>query len=441
MARTGETVDGLRECQEAGLLGTDEPFSLVDAERVRLIRFLRSRGFDTALIARTDAKDGLLDRFVEHMFPAGRIPEYTLAEAVAEGALDAEFVRRFVEAAGLSDLGEAGGQEDLDAVRNVAVVREAGLPEEALLQLVRVYADSLRRVAEAEVRLFHFYVHERLRADGLVGSELREATETASNRLLGLVEPTVLDFHRLEWRSAMRDDLAMHVAQEAAGTKVADVPAQLQVSVLFADLASFTPLTEAMGDTVAAKVVDRFSTIVRSIVHSWQGRVVKQIGDAFMLVFPDPGCAVECALEIEARVASEAQFPAVRIGAHWGDVLYREGDYVGATVNMASRVAAAAQAHELLITAAMREEIEALPGADFVALGKRALKGVVEEVDLYRVRRSRPGPRHRLVDPVCGMELQPEEVTARLDIGGGTRVFCSAGCLQRFVAAPDRYGS
>ncbi len=155
-ARTGETVDGLRECQEAGLLGADEPFSLVDAERVRLIRFLRSRGFDTALIARTDAKDGLLDRFVEHMFPAGRIPEYTLAEAVAEGALDAEFVRRFVEAAGLSDLGEAGGQEDLDAVRNVAVVREAGLPEEALLQLVRVYADSMRRVAEAEVRLFHF---------------------------------------------------------------------------------------------------------------------------------------------------------------------------------------------------------------------------------------------------------------------------------------------
>ncbi len=65
----------------------------------------------------------------------------------------------------------------------------------------------------------------------------------------------------------------------------------------------------------------------------------------------------------------------------------------------------------------------------------------LEEVDLYRVRRSRPGPRHRLVDPVCGMELQPEEVTARLDIGVGTRVFCSAGCLQRFVAAPDRYGS
>ena len=440
-ARAGETVEGLRECQTVGLLGAREPFSSWDAERVRLIRFLRSRGFDLDVIARADASAGLLDRFVEHLFPAGRTPEYTLAEAVEEGGFDREFVQRFLEAAGLSDLADARGDEDLEAFRNLSVVLEAGLPEEALFQLVRVYADSLLRVAEAEVRLFHFYVHERLRAEGLTGPKLREVTDAASDRLLGLAEPTVLYFHRLGWRNAMRDDLALHVAQEAGASEVSEIPAQLPVGVLFADLARFTPLTEAMGDTAAAQVVDRFSTIVRATVNPWHGRVVKQIGDAFMLVFPEPRCAVECALEIEARAAVEPQFPAVRLGAHWGEVLYREGDYVGATVNVASRVAAAAQPHELLVTAAMRKRVEDLSGTEFIPLGKRALKGIAEDIELYAIRRPHTAPNDRLVDPVCGMELGPDEVAARLDVGDGTRVFCSTGCLQRFVAAPDRHAS
>jgi adenylate cyclase len=440
-ARAGETVEGVRECQTVGLLGAREPFSSWEAERVRLIRFLRSRGFSLDVIAHADANEALLDRFVEHLFPAGRMPEYTLSEAVEEGEFDRGFVQRFLEAASMSDLADARGEEDLEAVRNLSVVLDAGLAEDALFQLVRVYADSLLRVAEAEVRLFHFYVHERLRAEGLTGPKLREATDAASERLLGLAEPTVLYFHRLGWRNAMRDDLALHVAQETGPSEVSDIPAQLPVGVLFADLARFTPLTEAMGDTVAAQVVDRFSTIVRATVNPWHGRVVKQIGDAFMLVFPEPRCAVECGLEIEARTAVEPQFPAVRLGAHWGEVLYREGDYVGATVNVASRVAAAAQPHELLVTAAMREHVEDLPGTEFIPLGRRALKGIAEDIELYAIRRPHADPRDRLVDPVCGMELGPTEVAARLDVGDGTRVFCSTGCLQRFVAAPDRYPS
>jgi adenylate cyclase len=440
-ARSGETVEGVRECQAVGLVGADEPFSSTDAERVRLVRFLRSRGFSLDVIARADAKEGLLDCFVELLFPDGGVPEHTLAEAIGEGGFDLEFVQRFLEAAGLSDLADARDEQDLQVVRNLFVVLDAGLPEDALLQLVRVYADSLLRVAEAEVRLFHFYVYERLRAEELTGPKLREASEVASGRFLGLAEPTVLYFHRLGWRNAMLDHLALHVAQEAGVSAASDVPAQLPIGVVFADLASFTPLTESMGDVVAAQVVDRFSTIVRATVNPWHGRVVKQIGDAFMLVFPDPRCAMECALEIEARAADEPQFPAVRLGAHWGEVLYREGDYVGATVNIASRVAAAARPHELLVTAAMRKQVDDLPAAELVPLGKRALKGIADEIELFGVRRVQAAARDRVVDPVCGMELSPADVAARLDVGGEARAFCSAGCLQRFVATPERYTS
>jgi adenylate cyclase len=436
-ARTGASVESLRECQAVDLLRSGELFAPADVERVRLIRFLRSRGFELDVIARVDETEGLLARFIDLLFPDGGVPERTLDEAIRHAGLDADFARRFVEAAGLGDPAEAH-DEDLTAVRSLSVVLEAGVPEDALLQLVRVYADSLRRVAEAEVRLFHFYVDERLRSEGLTGPELREASEAASDRLLGLVEPAVRYFHRLGWMSAMRDNLALHLAQEVGVAEVSDVPAQLPVGVLFADLAGFTRLADAMGDAVAAHVIDRFSAIVRATVNPWHGRVVKQIGDAFMLVFSDPACTVQCGLEIEARAADEAQFPAVRLGAHWGEVLYREGDYVGTTVNVASRVAAAAGPHELLVTATMREQLGAMSAVEFVSLGARTLKGVSEDIDLHVARPTKAAPRDRVVDPVCGMQLWPAEVAASLDLGAETRAFCSAGCLQRFVNTRDR---
>jgi YHS domain-containing protein len=119
-----------------------------------------------------------------------------------------------------------------------------------------------------------------------------------------------------------------------------------------------------------------------------------------------------------------------------------EGDYVGVTVNVASRVAEAARPHELLVTVSMSTQLEGdVSGAELIPAGKRALKGIAEEVELYEVRRARLPARDRLVDPVCGMELGPADVAARVDVSDGIRVFCSEGCLQRFVATPDRYVS
>ena len=191
---------------------------------------------------------------------------------------------------------------------------------------------------------------------------------------------------------------------------------------------------------MAAEVLERFSRIVREAVTRQEGRVVKQLGDAFMLMFPEPRSAVTCALEIEDRTAAEPQFLAVRSGLHWGPVLYREGDYVGASVNVAARVAAEAQRHQVLVTAPVRREAAGLTDVDFVPLGTRRLKGLTDDVELFQVLwRAREGAEQRQIDPVCGMELGPGEVAARLSLEGRERVFCSQECLQRFVAAPERY--
>jgi adenylate cyclase len=438
--RSGETVERLEEWHSAGLIRTDGQPEPRDVERVRLIRFLVRRGFELDTIARAERnREGLLDAFIGLAFPSGGFPSSTLAEAAASTSLELSLLQRLWDAAGFDQDGPVG-HADVEMIGGLEVALAAGLPEAALVELVRVYADSLRRVAEAEVRLFHFHVHERLRAAGLPDDELRTAVDTASGQLQTLIEPAILYFHQKGWLSAIRDDLALHVAEEAGVADVTEIPGPLSVAIVFTDLARFTPLTEAMGDQVAAEVVDRFSNIVRTTVSKCYGRVVKQIGDAYMLVFFEPTSALTCALEIEERAAAASHFPAVRAGAHWGPVLYREGDYVGATVNLAARLEAEAGPHQLLVTTDLRDASERLAGVEFLEVGSRMLKGMTSPVQLLEATRSGTARRKKVVDVVCGMELTPSEVAVTLERHDETQAFCSNECLQRFVAAPERYG-
>src|SRR5439155_8968691 len=137
-----------------------------------------------------------------------------------------------------------------------------------------------------------------------------------------------------------------------------------------------------------------------------------QIGDEFMLVFPDGRSAANCGLAIQEAAAAEPRFPALRIGSHVGSVLFREGDYLGTAVNTAARVAASATRHQFLVTDAVRGQLDDAV-VEVVAVGPRALKGLSEEVELFELRR--PGPRRaREVDPVCGMELDEPSAEAQL---------------------------
>jgi class 3 adenylate cyclase/YHS domain-containing protein len=234
---------------------------------------------------------------------------------------------------------------------------------------------------------------------------------------------------------ASRENFALRFLDERSA------PGELVVGLVFVDLCSFTPIADAMGDHESADVLARFSALVREASARHDGHVVKQIGDAFMLSFVGPGAAVACALEIERRAASEPRFPALRAGINWGRVLYRDGDYVGANVNVAARVADEAGRHEILVTEAVRRTAGAVGGVEFRPIGHRRLKGVSEEVELFRAVAVDEAATARVVDPVCGMEIGASEAAARLALGDRELAFCSAQCLQRYVADPARYAA
>lgn len=435
--RLGIDERALATWQSLGLVQPDAEgrFDARCTERTRMVRFAVERGVAAEDIARLSEARGtdVLDDYID-LLRGARPPGRSVEDTAAVAGVGTELARRFRIAAGLSD--DEVFDDDLEMLRAAATAVSLGLPEEAVLQLVRVLGDSMARIADAETRLFHIYVHERLRAAGHSHAELVEVGRSLTDPLTALIEPAILYFHRRAWTHAMLDDMVVHLRDDLApaGGEVGAVP----LAVLFVDLASFTPLTEAMGDTEAARVLDRFSELVREAAGACRGRVLKQIGDEFMVVFPSSAAAVNCGLAIRRAAAREPQFPAVRIGAHSGTALYREADYFGATVNIAARVASEAGRGEFLVTDAVHLAAGELPDVRFDRLGARALKGVADPIGLVAAIDAGEGAA-RAVDPVCGMDVDNDRSAFRVAWDGRGVVFCSEQCRTRFLAEPARY--
>jgi len=438
---TGEPLDELQRWIDAGLLGANEA-DLAAANvvaQVRLVQLLRRRGFDVdAVIQAVRAQPELFARYRDQIAPASG-DLHTLDEAARVHGLDRSLVRRIWETSGFGDQGEIGTEEDMRALSAIAVATRAGIPPDALVQLMRVYADAFARVAEAETRLFHFHVHEQLRAAGASGADLIEGTDAALAQLQPLVEPALLYFHRKALARSVSEDIALHLAEDAGLLPPGDPTGQLTLAIAFVDLARFTSMTEAMGDLAAADVLDRFSELTRRAVMRAGGRVVKQIGDEFMLVFPDVSTAVTACLELRDAAERETSFLATRIGLHYGTVVCREGDYVGTTVNVAARLTGEAAAHQLLVSEAIVRGAATLAGVQFTPAGTRALKGIDHAVEVFEGRRRAATDAVRYVDPVCGMSVDPTSSPPTSAHDGRTLLFCSATCKEKFEADPDRY--
>ncbi len=437
---TGESIERLSAWQARGLIGEGDgdQFDQRDGARAEMIRDLLRRGIELDAIAKVfEQPDSEVRHFLERCAVDFSRPTYSVGQAAELTGLEIEQLRRLMEAMGIHGSGNVLDDEDIEMLRGSKIALDTGYREDGLLQLLRVWADTLDRAADATQRTTHFYMYDRMLAAGVSEAEADAAGET----LDPLVEPAILYFFRKGMARADREDTLLHLSEELGRHEHGDVPGQLQAAIVFVDLSSFSPLAEAMGDVAAAEVLQRFASLVRISAEQHRGRTVKQIGDGFMLVFPDARSAIACSLDIDTKSQEETQFPALRSGVHWGSVLYREGDYVGATVNLAARLVSVAEPHTVLVTSAVRQAAAGLAGLEFVRLGKRRLKGLATEEVLFEVRLEGATSAEKVLDPVCRMEIGPGEVAARLSLEGEERAFCSDDCLRKFVADPKRYSS
>lgn len=409
-----------------------EVFDQKDVERVRLVELALRRGFSLDDVERIKRESHLLDHYLQHLFPNG-VPDTQSAPEAAEAlGIDLSLLRRVWQAAGLSDQGETAYEDDVAMLSRLNTAIAARLPEEALLQAIRVFSDAMNRVAETEARLVHFYIHDPLRASQVSPEDSLSLVDASVNQLQPLVEPALLYLHSKGLARATREDLLMHLAEEVGLRPASSTPAQFDCSIVFLDLSSFTPLTAQHGDVLAAQILDRFAELVRNAAAAWEGRVVKQLGDGFMLSFSDPCLAVTFAMQIERETRTEEQFPGVRAGIHHGSVLFRDGDYVGTTVNIASRIASEAERRQVLVSHEVRKGASDMD-LTFVSIGKRTLKGIEHPLELFEARDNADAADEYVIDPVCGMQLRGDAVAARLAFEGADYGFCSEDCLKAFL--------
>ena len=129
---------------------------------------------------------------------------------------------------------------------------------------------------------------------------------------------------------------------------------RVQHTFVFTDLVGFTALTAVRGDHGAADVALAFFARVRELLGDHCAEEVKTIGDAVMLRCEQPALAIRLGLRIVRDLEENPDFPAVRVGMHTGPAVSREGDWYGATVNVAARLCAAAGGGEVLVSEATR---------------------------------------------------------------------------------------
>jgi class 3 adenylate cyclase len=223
-------------------------------------------------------------------------------------------------------------------------------------------------------------------------------------------------------------------------TGVEPAPVSTAATFLFADIAGFTALTEAHGDEEAATLAADFSEAVKAELPACDGAHVKSIGDALMLRIPDPGEAVLLGLRIVSDVMRDHGAPAVRVGLHHGPAVERDGDFFGATVNLAARVSAAAIGGEVLLTAHTAALAPSIQGVVYESRGRRELRNVREPVELVAAVRAGESTHTQLaIDPVCQMAVDPERAAGRLVYDGRTYFFCTLACAGDFAHRPERF--
>ncbi|MET0729915.1 MAG: adenylate/guanylate cyclase domain-containing protein, partial [Solirubrobacterales bacterium] len=318
------------------------------------------------------------------LIPGARDRPISRGEAAARTGLEEELIERVMTLLGTPTALEGTlNEQDVEAVEQMAAVLGAGFPLVALLQLVRVYAQSIRRIADAEVRLFHIYVHEPLIRQGVDALEMAEEMEDLARELLPLTSPLMEYVHQRYLRFYIEQDVVGHMEVDFGGMRQMG---RVTMAFCFVDLTGFTRFTEEEGDEEALDLVERFVETVEATLPA-EALIVKTIGDEVMIVSPDPITLTEWAVGFLTLFGER---PQPRVGIHFGRAVYRDGDYFGTEVNLTHRVVARALGGEVMVTAAVAEAIGDSAYLHFSPIGRVELKGFGRPVELFVVRARDP---------------------------------------------------
>lgn len=184
------------------------------------------------------------------------------------------------------------------------------------------------------------------------------------------------------------DDLATALETEKPDLRAHAAP-DGTVAILFSDIEDSTIITERLGDERWLEVLREHNTIFREQVERHDGYEVKSQGDGFMLAFPDPLNALDCAVAVQRAFAERERDESgeplrVRMGLHTGEVIAEEGDFFGKNVILAARIAGQATGGEILVSEELRRAAGEDNDCSFDQGRELELKGLAGSHRVYR---------------------------------------------------------
>jgi adenylate cyclase len=382
--RSGVPASTLKRWAGQGVIPVDgDRWTVTAAAQARVVARMRERGHSLGSLRRAVREGRLAFGFVEELFPS-IARTISLDEAARRSGLEPELIERLMALLGtpVSEQHELT-EQDIEAMAGLARVLEAGFPLVALLQLVRVYARALRSIAEAEVRLFHLYVHEPLIREGVDAFEMAEEMEGLAGDLMPLTTPLMEYVHTRYLRFYIEQDVVGHMEGEFVEEGGIG---RVSMAFCFIDLTGFTRYTEEEGDEEALDLVERFVETVEATLPA-EATIVKTIGDEVMIVSPDPTTLTEWAVGFLGLFQER---PQPRVGIHFGKAVYRDADYFGTDVNLSHRVVARALGGEVVVTRAVVDAIGSSDYLEFDEIGETELKGFPQPAELFSARPRTP---------------------------------------------------
>jgi adenylate cyclase len=362
-----------------------DEWTVAAAAQARVVARMRDRGHSLDELRRAVRDGRLAFGFIEDLLPGTRERPISRAEAAERTGLEEELIERVMTLLGTPTALEGTlNDQDVEAIEQMATVLGAGFPLVAMLQLIRVYAQSIRKIAEAEVRLFHLYVHEPLIHQGVDALEMSEEMEDLARELLPLTSPLMEYIHQRYLQFYIEQDVVGHME-----TDFGDIQQMGRVTMAFCfvDLTGFVRYTEEEGDEEALDLIERFVETVEATLPA-EALIVKTIGDEVMIVSPDPVTLTEWAVGFLGLFQER---PQPRVGLHYGRAVYRDGDYFGTEVNLTHRVVARALGGEVMVTRAVADAIGDSAYLEFDPIGRVELKGFPRPAELLVARAVEPG--------------------------------------------------
>jgi adenylate cyclase len=310
----------------------------------------------------------------------GQSPALTSEDVASAAGVTVEQARRLWRALGFPDAGEhpAFTDADLGALSTLVKAVRAGVIDfETAVRLTRAVGRTMARLADWQVATLASRVEQLEAGEEATGSRLGSALRIAEE--VGAPFEQMLIY-------AWRRHLAAAVGRvEVLGANDEDLHTT-DVTVGFADLVSFTALSNEMDEDRIGDLVEVFESRCADVVAARHGRVIKTLGDSVLFVCEDPVRALQIAVGIVDVIGRDSRLPDVRVGLSTGAVVTRIGDVFGPPVNMAARLTTLARRNRVITDHATADRLPA-DLFDTRPLPPRPVRGfgLVEPVAVRRI--------------------------------------------------------